>query len=112
MSKRSEQISEVIRRELNEFIIRELEPPKDLLITITKIETSEDLKHAKISTSILPITKTGTAIRFLSNNLGRMRHLLTQKLTLFHIPQLKIVIDESALKARKIERELERLREE
>lgn len=111
MSKRSEQVSEVIRRELNEFIIRGLEPPKDLLITITKIETSEDLKHTQIFASILPINKTGTAIRFLNNNLGRMRHFLTQKLKLFHIPELKIIIDGSALKARKIERELEKLGE-
>jgi ribosome-binding factor A len=79
------------------------------LITITKIETTEDLKHAQIFTSILPINKTGTAIRFLNSNLGRMRHFLTQRVKLFHIPDLKVMIDDSAFKARKIERELEKL---
>ncbi|MBU1130768.1 30S ribosome-binding factor RbfA [Patescibacteria group bacterium] len=109
MSKRSEQVSEVIKHQLNEFIIKELEPPKDSLITITKIETSEDLKYTLIFVSILPVNKTGTAFKFLNNNLGRMRHHLNKNLKIHHIPQLKIVVDDSALKTRKVEREIEKL---
>lgn len=109
MSKRSEQISEVIRQHLNDFIIRELELPKNSLITITKIETSEDLKHTFIYVSILPVNKTGTALRFLNDNLGRMRHHLNENLRVHHIPKLKIVVDDSALKTRGVEREIEEL---
>ena len=108
MSKRAEQVSEVIKHKLNEYIIRELEPPKDTLITITQIETSEDLKYTLIYVSILPINKTGTALKFLNNNLGRMKHHLDNKLRLHHMPKLKIVVDDSALKSRKIEREIEK----
>jgi len=108
MSKRAEQVSEVIKHELNEYIIRELESPKDTLITITQIETSADLKHTMIYVSILPLNKTGSALRFLNNNLGRMKHYLDNKLRLYHIPKLKVVVDDSALKLRKIEREIER----
>jgi len=108
MSKRVEQISEVILHELNQFIIRELEPPQDVLITITKIKTSDDLHHALIFVSILPVNKTGTAIVFLNKHLSRMRHYLNQKIRLYRLPDLKLVVDDSALKTRSIEREIEK----
>ena len=110
MSKRVEQISEVIRRELNEFIIRELEPPSDILITVTDIKTTNDIKHTIIFISVLPINKVGLALKFLNNRLGRIKHHLSQRLRLHHLPELKVVADDSALKSRKVERELERLK--
>ena len=64
MSQRSEQIAEVIHHELNNFLIKEAEPPKDTLITITGVEVTKDLEHAFINISILPINKTGTALDF------------------------------------------------
>lgn len=110
--KRAEQVSELIKRELNHYIIRELESPRDTLITITNVETSGDLKYTLIYVSVLPVNKISTALKFLSNNLGRLRHYLNQRLKIFHIPELKIVVDDSALKIRSVEREIEKIQQE
>jgi ribosome-binding factor A len=108
-SKRAQQVSEVIRHELNNFIIKELELPKDTLMTITKIESSNDFKYTVVYVSVLPINKAATVLRFLNNNLGQMRHHLTQRLRIYHTPELKFVVDDSLLKVRNVEREIEKL---
>jgi len=110
--KRAEQVSDLIKRELSHYLIQELESPRDTLITITNVETSGDLKHALVYVSVLPVNKAGVALKFLNNSLGRLRHYLNQRLKIFHIPELKIVVDNSLLKVRSVEREIEKIQHE
>lgn len=108
--RRAEQISEVIARELNNYLIKELETPKNILITITRVVTSDDLKHSVIYLSILPLNKTASALRFFTANLGGMRRHISSKIKLFHAPDFKVVVDDSALKTRIIDREIEKIK--
>jgi ribosome-binding factor A len=110
MSQRAEQIAEVIQRELNNFFIKEVEFSKDMLVTLTQVKVTPDLKHAYLYLSILPITKTGEALKQVNRNLGRARSHLSKKITLWKSPDLKAIVDDSALKDRKIERVLENLK--
>ncbi|HCC73500.1 MAG TPA: ribosome-binding factor A, partial [Candidatus Komeilibacteria bacterium] len=81
MPKRAEQIAEVIQRKLNDFFIREIEFPRDSLVTITNVRVTPDLKHAILLLSILPITKTGTVLKIITKRLGQARRFLSQQLT-------------------------------
>ena len=107
MSQRSEQIAEVIQHELNNFLIKEAEPPKDSLITITGVEVSKDLEHAVIDISVLPINKTGTAMDFLKKNLFEAKKYLRKHSVLRRLPKIHLKVDDSALKNREIERALD-----
>ena len=107
MSKRSEQISEVIKHELNNYLIKESEPPKDTLLTITKVEVTEDLERAFISLSVLPINKTGTVLKFIKKELREASRYLKKHMALRRVPKLEIVVDDSALKLRSIDRALD-----
>ena len=109
MSKRAEQIAEVIQRELNNYLIKEAEPPRNLLITLTKVEVTNDLEHAFVDISILPINQTGTALNFLKKNLFAAKNFLRRHSVLRKLPEIHLRIDDFALKSRKIERELEKL---
>ena len=107
MSRRSEKLAEIIQREINVFLMREVEFPLDSLVTLTQTEVSPDLKHAVIHLSILPITKTGNILKLVNRSIGPARHFLSGKLTLFRCPELKFVVDDSALKSRQVEKALE-----
>jgi ribosome-binding factor A len=50
-SKRSEQLEEYLKREINKVIYRKINDPRIKFITITKIQVSSDLKYAKIFVS-------------------------------------------------------------
>jgi len=112
MSKRAEQIAEVIQRDLSEFWIRELELGMDKLVTLTQVKVTPDLKHAYLYISVLPITKTGEAVKIITKNLGQARSYLSKRLKVWKCPDLRVSVDDSALKTRKIDRVLEDLNKE
>lgn len=107
MSRRSEQISEEIHRYLNDFLVKEAEAPRDLLITITEVKVTEDLETAFVSLSVLPVTKAGTAVRFFKAILPEAARYLSRHLRLRRVPKINVKIDEFALKHRRVERALE-----
>jgi len=107
MSVRAEQIGEVIKRELNNFIIKELEPPKDSMITITGVELTNDLEKAFIRISVLPVSKAGSAMEYFKKQLGGAAKYLQHNMVMRRVPKMEILIDDYALKHRRIEKALE-----
>lgn len=108
MPRRIEQVNSFIQEELNNIFLAELEI-RDALITITKVSTDKDLNRAKIFLSILPITQKGKILHDLSKKSGYLRHLLSGKFQGFHVPKLEFIFDDSLMKQRLVERELENI---
>ncbi len=108
MPHRPEQISEVIKQELNNFLIKEAEPPINTLITITEAAVTPDLEQAWVKVSILPINQTGLVLRFLTRQLSGMNRYLQRHVRLRKIPKIEFKVDDYALKHRKVEREIEK----
>jgi ribosome-binding factor A len=108
MSHRAEQVSELLKQEMNNFLIKEAEPPRDMLITITEVEVTQDLEQAWVKVSILPINQTGLALRFLTRQLHEMNRYLQRHMRLRKIPKIEFKVDDFALKYRKVEREIEK----
>ena len=111
MSYRILQVNELIRQELGRLLLTEIEFPKNCLATITQVETSKDLKHAKIWLSVIPITYTKKVLEKLNKNIGHLQFLLNKKLTMKPLPRLSFMIDETEKKASEIERLLDRIKE-
>ena len=57
MSYRLEKINKLLRREINQIFLREIEFGNDVLITVTEVRTTADLRQAKIMVSVLPFNK-------------------------------------------------------
>src|SRR3989338_2258605 len=93
MSHRTEQVGEVMQREISAIIARDIEPPRDCLITVMRAEVTPDLKHAKIFVSILPENKTGSALEILRKKTRDVQHLLNQRLTMKFSPLITWELD-------------------
>ncbi len=106
MSQRALQIAEVLRRELNNFLIKETEVPKDCLLTITQVELTADLETAWISLSVLPISQTGRATSFFKKILPSASRFAARSLSLRKMPKLQLIVDDYALKHRAVEKAL------
>ncbi|MAF13536.1 MAG: ribosome-binding factor A [Parcubacteria group bacterium] len=111
MSHRILQINELIRQELNNLILTEIELPKNSLATIIKVETSKDLRHAKVWLSIIPTSYTKKVLDRFRGKAGHLQYLLNKKLTMKPLPRLSFDIDETERKAGGIEELLDRIRE-
>ncbi|MDX9893658.1 MAG: 30S ribosome-binding factor RbfA [Patescibacteria group bacterium] len=111
MSHRIPQVNEVIRQNLNNLILTELEFPKNSLVTITRVETSKDLRHAKVWVSIIPTVYTKKLLDKLTSKVSHLQYLLNQKLSMKPLPRLRFVVDDTEQKAAGIEEILDRIQE-
>lgn len=111
MSHRILQINELIRQELGQLLVAEIDFPSNCLATIVGVETSKDLRHAKIFISVIPTSYTKKILDKLTASSGHLQFLLHKKLSMKPLPRLRFVIDETERKAAEIEGLLDRIKE-
>lgn len=112
MSQRIERINELVRQELGGFIMREIELPENSLVTITRVETTPDMKNAKIYVTILPDNLRGTILELLKKNSRHLHELIKEKLEIKIIPNFNFLIDDQEVYATKIDRILDEISKE
>ena len=95
-SNRIQRINEEIQKELAERI-RELKDPRvqNTMISITRVETTPDLRFAKVYTSFLQEDKAADAMKGLKSASGYLRRELGRNLQLRHTPELQWALDDS-----------------
>lgn len=110
MTRRIEQVNELLRERLAFLIAREI-PLEEGLITITYVEVSPDLKYAKIGISVLPDNLAGTALKRLRALSGTFANALKKELKMRSIPKFNWVFDSTEKKAAEIEELLDEIKE-
>lgn len=107
MSERMLQVNTVIRQYVDEFFIREMEMPRDLFVSITKVKTSKDLRYSTIYLTVIPDNKRGTALRLLRGQRGRIHKYLKKHLHMKYIPRVQFNIDGQEAYGQQMDRLLE-----
>jgi ribosome-binding factor A len=110
MSQRIEKINELLRRKLSELILKEIELPDNALVTITKVETSPDIKYSKIFITVLPDQYRGTALEILNTNSKNLQQILKKQMTTKFTPNLNFQIDKQEIFAQGVEKLLDEIR--
>lgn len=104
MSYRPQQISELIRAELSPIILKEVEFPESVFVTITRVDVTPDLKHANIYVTILPDNRRGSAMELLKKSASHLRHSLDQTIQTRVSPMLSFKLDEKEIYQQEIDR--------
>ena len=110
MSERILKINALIQLELGELLVREIEFPRQCLVTVTAVETSSDLHHAKVWVSVLPSMYAGKVLERLRKNAGHFQHLLNKRLRFKPLPRLSFAIDSSERDAAGVDQLLDQIR--
>ncbi len=93
---RQEQLAEVIAEELSDLIRTRMKDPRIGFASITDVELSGDLRHAKVFVSVLGTPEEQRAtLQGLEHAAGFLRHELAQRLTIRHTPEILFRLDES-----------------
>ena len=111
MSERIPRINELVKQQLNTIIMSEIEFPRNCLVTIMRVETSKDLRHARILISVMPTFYIPKVLEKLRKNKGHLEYELHQKLAMKPLPKLNFRIDETEKRAGEIEKLLDRIKE-
>jgi ribosome-binding factor A len=97
MSQRTERVDELLRQEIGALLAREVADPRIGFATITDVETSADLRHAKVWVSVIGAQAERTeTLRALQGSMGFIRHELGRRLRIKRIPELHVELDDSA----------------
>ena len=106
-------INTQVQRELAEIIRDELRDPRVKGVTLTSVEVSPDMRHARIHVSVLALDgKPAEAAKALNGAAPKLRQSLKHRLAIKHIPELHFHGDATAASADHINRLIRDAREE
>ena len=96
-TRRIARVNDLIRKEISELLMREIRDPRlGGLLSVTEVDTSPDLRHAKVFVSVMGSEEEKRQVEEgLAAASGFLRHGLGERLSLRRIPQLDFQRDES-----------------
>ena len=94
-SGRPQKLGDQIQREVSELLARELRDPRVGMLTITGVDVSPDLSHAKVFFTLLQKERLEDTLHGLKRSAGFLRSQLARRLKLYTTPELRFVYDES-----------------
>ena len=95
-SNRINRINEEIQKELAD-LLRQLKDPRvqNTMISITRVETTPDLRYTKVYVSFLQEEKANDAMKGLKSAAGYLRRQLGSNLQLRYSPEIVWALDDS-----------------
>jgi ribosome-binding factor A len=94
-SGRPQKLGDLIQRELSDLIAREMRDPRVGMLTITSVDVSPDLSHAKVFFTLLEAKKLEDTLQGLKRSAGFLRSQLAKRIKLYTTPELRFEYDES-----------------
>lgn len=97
MSRRTERLNSLIRRDLSELIRNEVKDPRVAVeMSVTRVDTSSDVQHAKVFVSVYgSLREKEDAIAGLEDASGFIRRQLRGRLETRNVPVLRFILDET-----------------
>lgn len=99
-------MGQLIRDELSHFILKEVEFENNAFVTVTDVEVTKKLDHAKVLVSVLPSPEAPRVLKKLREERGKLQHLLNHKLNLKPMPHIDFEIDRGPENAAAVEKAL------
>lgn len=107
--KRSQRVSDLLRKEIADIIIYRLKDPRVGFITVTGVEVTDDLKIARVYVSIFKEEERKSTLEILSSAKNFIRSELSKRLRMKFIPSIEFRLDTSIEYGDKIEKLLKEI---
>ena len=101
---RPQRLGDLIQREVSDLIRQELRDPRVGMITITSVDVSPDMSHAKVFFTILEKQKLQDTLDGLKRSAGFLRSQLARRLKIYTTPELRFEYDESVERGDRLSR--------
>lgn len=101
---RSERVAGQMRRELAQLVQAEVKDPAVGFVSISDVEVSRDLAHAKVFVTVFKADEAPRSIRALQKAAGFLRSRLGQKMHIRNVPELHFHHDDSVETGMRIDR--------
>ena len=107
-SDRLRRVDEAVREVLSEAVTKEIKDPRVGFVTITSVQTANDLRHAKVYISVLGDDGVRQrSLQGLKSAHGFLQKRVAGELRIKHTPTLEFIYDDTLDKSLRIEALLE-----
>lgn len=101
---RAERVAGQMRRELAQLVQAEVKDPDVGFVSISDVEVSRDLTHAKVFVTVFEAEKAPASIRALQRAAGFLRSRLGQRMRIRNVPELHFRHDDSVETGMRLDR--------
>ncbi len=110
---RIERVNQQMKREISQIILQDLSDPRLQFVTITSVDVSVDLRHAKAYFSVLgDARQIVKAQECLDGARSMIRRLVGQRIKIRYTPEFVFIYDKTLEMSARIEETLQELRNE
>ncbi len=107
-SRRAQKVAEAIREVVSMAILAELNDPRIQDVTVTYVEISPDLRHARVHVSVMgDETHQNLSLRGLESAAGFLQSKIARQLELRYTPRLHFMLDQGVKRSIEISRILD-----
>jgi ribosome-binding factor A len=101
---RPQRLGDLIQREVAELIRLEMRDPRVGMLTITSVDVSPDMSHAKVFFTLLEKEKLPATLAGLKRSAGFLRSQLARRIKMYTTPELRFEYDETVEQGDRISR--------
>jgi len=112
MTMRTEKVNDLIRDNLSQIFQRELSIKEGVFVSIVKVETTPDLKNARVYLSVFPTKEKVYTKKTIEHENSQLQKKLNQTLKMKILPRLEFIIDDKQEKISEIEKVFEQIKKE
>lgn len=100
---KEQKLNNLLKKELGNIILKELDISPGTLLTITRVECSPNLFEAKVYISVLPEDKIEEVFDVLKRNVYLLQQIINKKLRIRPVPKIIFLKETKTKEAAKIE---------
>lgn len=104
MSERIQKLNKLIKKHLGEILSRELSMKSGVFITISKVDTTSDIRYTRVSISVFPFKEADYVLKTLDKEIYSIQGALNKKLAMRPLPRIEFILDATEEKADEIEK--------
>jgi len=101
--KRSQRVSDLLRKEIADIIVYRLKDPRIGFITVTGVDVTDDIKMARVYVSVFQAEERKTTLEILNSAKSFIRSELSRRLRMKFIPIIEFRLDTSIEYGNRIE---------
>jgi len=109
---RIQQVNQLIKKELGQILLREGDFSKNVLVTITRVDTTRNLIDTRVYVSVLPEGESLKILEKLKKRIFDIQQLLNKRLRMRPIPKIIFIEEKQTSEAGKIEQLLQEIKDQ
>ena len=109
--KRSQRVSDLLRQEIADIIMKRIKDPRLGFVTVTGVDITDDLKIARVFISCLKEDEQETTLEILTSAKNFVRSEVAKRVRMKVIPTIEFRFDESLGYGDRIEKLLKEIKE-